>query len=468
MGRLFWKIFFGFWLTLVLVSGAVGLAVHWYAQQRLDEIGDLADSPRAEIAISVVAAALEHAGPASAAALLRQWRGPRPAPVLVVDHDGRDLLARPVPEAVLARARAQLEAAARTPGSRRVNAADGKTYFLFVPAEFAPPRPPRGAFARPFVEPLALRLGVTLLASLLFSAGLAWYLTRPLRHLRAATRQLAEGALDTRVMPQIGARRDEIADLGRDFDHMADRLQALVGAQKRLLHDVSHELRSPLARLHVATGLARQQPQKLDATLERIERETGRLDTLVGEVLTLSRLEAGVSGADELGVDLTELLESVIADARFEAETRGCGVEASIGGGMFIRGRSELLHRAFENVLRNAIKYTASDTAVEVGAKQAAGSDRVTITICDRGPGVPPDALGIMFAPFFRSEETPNMDGFGLGLAIAKRAVEAHGGEIRAANRPDGGLCVEITLPLAGTSDERGRDRPHDVHDTIH
>jgi two-component system OmpR family sensor kinase len=452
MGRLFRKIFFGFWLTLVVVGAAVGFAVHWYAQDRLAQITELAGGPRAEISISAVAATLQHGGAAAAMALLRQWHGTHAAPVLVVDDSGRDLLDRAVPAAALAQARAQLDRASRASGARRAVAPDGHAYLLFVPAEFPPPRPTLGPFARPFVEPLALRLGVTLLASLLFSAGLAWYLTRPVRHLRAATRRLAEGALDTRVMSQIGARRDEIADLGRDFDHMADRLQTLVGAQKRLLHDVSHELRSPLARLHVAVGLARQQPEKLAATLDRIEHETQRLDDLVGEVLTLSRLEAGVSGATEQYVDVTELLETVVADARFEAETRGCRVALQADGEILTRGRAELLRRAVENVVRNALKYTAPDTIVEVGAKRDSVSHHVTISICDRGPGIPQAALTAMFEPFFRADNVTDRDGFGLGLAIAKRAVEAHRGDIRATNRPEGGLCVEITLPLASGS----------------
>jgi two-component system OmpR family sensor kinase len=448
MGRLFWKIFLGFWLTLVIVSAAVGFAVHWYAQDRLAQVTELAGGPRAEISISAVAATLQHAGAAGTVALLRQWHGRHAAPVLVVDDGGRDLLDRPVPAAALAKARAELDGASRTPGARRVTAPDGREYFLLVPAEPLPFAPPRPHFGPPG-GPLFTRIGVTLLASLLFSAGLAWYLTRPVRHLRAATRRLAEGALDTRVMPRIGARRDEIADLGRDFDHMAERLQALVGAQRRLLHDVSHELRSPLARLHVAVGLARQQPDKLATTLDRIEHETQRLDDLVGEVLTLSRLEAGVSGATEQYVDVADLLETVVEDARFEAETRGCQVGLAADGETVVRGRTELLRRAFENVIRNALKYTGQGTTVEVKTSREPAANRVTVSVCDRGPGVPETALDAMFEPFYRAGNVSDRDGFGLGLAIAKRAVAAHGGSIRAVNRPEGGLCVEIILPLA-------------------
>jgi len=244
----------------------------------------------------------------------------------------------------------------------------------------------------------------------------------------------------------LGRRRDEIADLGRDFDHMAARLQALVEAQKRLLHDVSHELRSPLARLQVAVGLARQQPERLESALERIERETARLDALVGELLTLSRLEAGVTGAPAGVLDAGELLEEIVADARFEAEAAGCRVELQLRGALAVHGRDELLRRALENVIRNAVRYTARDTVVEVSA--ARDAVELAITVCDRGPGVPEAELDRLFEPFFRAERGAQRAGYGLGLAIARRAVEAHSGRIRASNRPGGGLCVEIRLPV--------------------
>ena len=161
-----------------------------------------------------------------------------------------------------------------------------------------------------------LPISIGILASLGFSALLAWYLAKPIRHLRGAFDAAAAGKLDTRIGPRMGRRRDEIADLGRDFDRMAHQLQILLGSQRRLLHDVSHELRSPLARLQAAIGLARQQPEKLDASLDRIERESGRLDELVGELLTLSRLEAGMSGAADEEVDLVELVAGIADDAR--------------------------------------------------------------------------------------------------------------------------------------------------------
>jgi len=445
MGRLFWKIFLGFWLALLVIGAGVGFAVHLNSQDRLARMTEVAVSPRAEMAVAAVATALRHGGEAAAKVVFEEWPGPRPLPVLVVNADGRDLLGRPVPEAALARA----SGGGPAPGLRRVRTPEGGDYLLFVPAEFAAgPRPHRRMEQPP--EPLAARLLSMFVASLLFSAGLAWYLTRPVRHLREATRRLAGGALDTRVAARMGGRRDEIADLGRDFDYMADRLQALVSAQKRLLHDVSHELRSPLARLQVAAALARQQPDRVAAMLDRIEHEVGRLDELVGETLTLSRLEAGVSGARDEPVDLVGMLESVAEDARFEAEAGGKRVEFDADGDTVVDGRAELLRRAVENVVRNAVRYTVPDSAVRIMLRREADG-RITVSVCDAGRGVPAQDLGNLFDPFFQAGDG-GRDGYGLGLAIARRAVEAHGGTIRAHNRPEGGLCVEIRLPRRAAS----------------
>lgn len=451
MGRLFWKIFLGFWLTLVVTGAGVGALVYAYNQARIAEATDVAAGPRSELLVAAMAAAAAHGGARAVEALVADF-GPRRSPVLVVDDAGRDVLGRAVPPAALAAAREQLGSADRAAGVRRVRAPDGRSLLVFAPAPERAARAPR-ARLRPRMLPddrLALQLGVALVASLVFSAGLAWYLARPVRHLRAASRRLADGALETRVGPVLGGRRDEIADLGRDFDHMAARLQALVGAQRRLLHDVSHELRSPLARLQVAVGLARQQPARVEAALERIEREAARLDSLVGELLTLSRLEAGVTGAPFEALDAGELLEEVAADARFEAEAAGCRVALRLPGALTVRGHAELLRRAFENVLRNAVKYAGRGTEIEATAARDASG--VTLTVCDRGPGVPEADLARLFEPFYRAESGTERAGYGLGLAIARRAVEAHGGAIRAANRAGGGLCVEIRLPVAADS----------------
>lgn len=446
MGRLFWKFFFAFWLALLVAGAGVGAAV-WLHQRTLDERGqELASGPRAAFLVNATAATLRHGGIAALQGLLEEWRdrGRGGAHVYVVDDADRELLGRAVPAEALAQAR-RLAREDSEQRIARLERADQHQYLFFVPAESK--SSPHGAPPSPL-----LPISIGILASLGFSALLAWYLAKPIRHLRGAFDAAAVGKLDTRIGPRMGQRRDEIADLGRDFDRMAQQLQILVGSQRRLLHDVSHELRSPLARLQAAIGLARQQPQKLDASLDRIERESGRLDELVGELLTLSRLEAGMSGAADEEVDLVELVASIADDARFEAEASGRQVQFSGEGAAIVKVRAELLHRAFENVIRNAVKYTRENTTVEVKIERRAAPDRLIVTVADRGPGIPESDLQAVFEPFFRGETGVATAGFGLGLAIARRAIEAHGGSVRALNRPGGGLRVEIALPASDRS----------------
>lgn len=441
MGRLFWKIFFGFWLTLLVSGFAVGLAVQWYTQERLAQTPVVAAGPRAEDDVAAIAAVLRLGGEDAVRKLIADSPGPRWAPVLVVGENGRDVSGRPVSPSALNDARARLGDAARAPGVRRVTLVNGHRYLIFRALLF-PDRDPHFHHSYP---PFA-RVVLALIASLLFSAGLAWYLVRPVRYLRQATRRLADGDLQARVAGAIGSRRDEIADLGRDFDRMAERLGALVGAQKRLLADVSHELRSPLARLEVAVALAHQQPEKTESALARIQRETGRLDELVGQLLTLSRLEAGVSEASQDYLDLRELLQELVENADFEAAARGCKVTLDADGEVVLNARPELLYRALENVLRNAVRHTAHGTTVETRVTREDG--RVRVDICDRGPGVPEEQLKEVFVPFVRVGGNSASQGYGLGLAIARRAIELHGGTIEARLRAGGGLCVEIRLPV--------------------
>jgi two-component system OmpR family sensor kinase len=442
MGRLFWKIFLGFWLSLVVISVAVGTAVNLYNQARWEELDELAAGPRAELALNAVAVSLRHGGRETVAELFEDMpRRFRPR-VLIVDAQGKDLFGHSVPAAALQRARQDIGDTLRARGLRRVQMADGAEYLLFIPDE---PRGDRSSHRHTRNHPLFnLWLIPAGLTGLLFSAGLAWYLTRPVRHLRDASRQLAAGLLDTRVGPRIGRRRDEIADLGRDFDHMAGQLQSLVNAQQRLLHDVSHELRSPLARLQVAIGLLHQNPENAGQTLDRIERESGRLDELVGQLLTLSRLEAGVSLPAE-SIDLTQLLHDIAMDAQFESNAQDRKITLHSENGLTLIGNPEVLHRALDNIVRNALHYTPAKSSIVISAARKV-TGGIHISVCDDGPGVAEDKIASLFEPFVRADDNAARDGYGLGLAIARRAVEAHGGTIRAVNRKEGGLCVEVDL----------------------
>src|SRR5579872_3528529 len=295
---------------------------------------------------------------------------------------------------------------------------------------------------------------IAIISSGLVCYLLSWYMTKPIVRLRAATRQLAAGDLTARSGAPASKRRDEVAGLMRDFDGMAERLEMLVKAQSRLLNDISHELRSPLARLNVALGLARQRAgvESVDM-LDRIELEASRLNELIGRILTLARLEDGEQRVPQTPVPLDELVANVAEDAEFEAQERHCHVHTVIPDGNWgVRGNDSLLHSAVENVVRNAIRYTAEGSSVEIALAREVrgGGAEAILRVSDAGPGVPEDALEKLFEPFYRLDDARGRltGGVGLGLATTERAVRFHGGKVSAFNRAEGGLMVEIRLPL--------------------
>ena len=312
----------------------------------------------------------------------------------------------------------------------------------------------RGALDRITINPraFALRLFAVLMTAGVLCYGLARYLTAPISKVRAAARQLASGDLAARVGPAVGHRHDELADLGRDFDLMAERLQSLVSAQRALLSDVSHELRSPLARLNVALELARQRAgAEAGGALDRIEREAQRLNALIEQLLTLARLESGAEGHEKVLVDLTQLVKEIGIDADFEARSRNCSVKVIIQEPCGTIGAPELLRSAVENIVRNAVRYTAQGTEVDLtlGCQRDGADLQAVIQVRDRGPGVPEATLAHLFRPFYRVADARDRlsGGTGLGLAIAERAVRVHGGRVSATNAPGGGLLVETYLP---------------------
>jgi two-component system sensor histidine kinase CpxA len=302
---------------------------------------------------------------------------------------------------------------------------------------------------------------IAVLSSGLVCYFLAWYMTKPVARLRAATQLLAAGDLTARAGNPKSRRQDEIAGLVRDFDTMAGRLETLVKAQSRLLNDISHELRSPLARLNVALGLARQRSGPESASmLERIELEASRLNELIGRLLTLARLEDGEQRVPPTPVQLDEIVLNVTEDAEFEAQARHCHVRSEIpAGGWEVRGQASLLHSAIENVVRNAIRYTREGSTVEIHLRRSESSTgaEAVVSVADCGSGVPTDALEKLFQPFYRLDDDRGRQtgGVGLGLAITERAVRFHGGRVAAFNRAEGGLLVEIHLPLLPGSGAR-------------
>ncbi len=285
------------------------------------------------------------------------------------------------------------------------------------------------------------------LAGAIFCYFLSRYLTRPLQQLSEAATGIAEGRLETRVHPSLRKRRDEIAGLARNFDRMAERLEAMVTGQRRLLAEVSHELRSPLSRLIVALSLVKQgPPDEADENLARIGLEARRLDTLIGQLLTLTRIDSGVDRGSPARFDLTNLAQEVASDADFEGRARNRRVVLQRSDACIMDGFEEQLRSGVENVVRNAVRHTAEGTNVEISLERS--GERALLRVRDYGSGVPQNMLAEIFQPF-RRVAGGNSDGAGLGLAIAERAVSINRGSIRASNAPGGGLVVEIDLPLA-------------------
>ncbi len=289
-----------------------------------------------------------------------------------------------------------------------------------------------------------MRYAALLLIAVLVCYALAGYISSPIQEIRRATQKLAEGELSTRVGDRVGNRRDELAVLAKDFDVMAERIESLVTSQQRLSRDVSHELRSPLARMNVALEIAKQKSNGDTApVLERIEAESNRLNEMISRLLTLSRLETGSQEFESQEIDLKTLVEQVVSDAEFEANAVGKSVRITHTDHCSIVGSDELIASAVENVLRNAVRYTRDGTTVDVSLENRDGT--ATVSVRDHGGGVPEAELENLFRPFYRVGEARdrNSGGTGLGLAIAERAVKAHRGRIDARNQEDG-LVVEI------------------------
>jgi two-component system OmpR family sensor kinase len=485
MGRLFWKFFLSILLAQIAATVGIGGAYWLHDQARhRTEAAELDTGMPAQFLLDAAGMTLKHGG---LPALREMVQGMRRHTVYLLDDRGRDLLGRTVSAELRANAAAQLKDPGPHQAVRSLQAPDGQHYLAFVPrfdmrAEMNGPGagmldaggpgpgpgpglglgrgaggpgpgdvmrgPPDGPMMGGYRVGRIFPIIAATLASLLFAMLLAWYFSRPIRALRSAFHAASKGDLAPRFGKERG-RSDEFRDLGRDFDRMTEQLRNLIDGQRRLLHDVSHELRSPLARLQAAIGLAHQQPDKLATSLERIERESVRMDKLVGELLTLSRLEATQRITHKEPIDIGEMVEQIAEDARFESSGSGATIIVAATDGITVSGAPDLLWRAIENVVRNAIKHGGG--AAEVAVTQRDG--HVDIAVRDHGPGIHPDDLPSLFQPFFRCQTADgsqsSVDGHGLGLAIARRVIDAHDGSIRVQNRDGGGLTVTIALPLA-------------------
>lgn len=379
--------------------------------------------------------AYENGGKPALAEALKRFKSVLPADMALADSEGRDLMSGEDRSAQIRAAAERRRLPFPLPFVRPVFARqtqDGKYWFIVIP---------RQSGLAWFFHPQHVWI---LAMIILLCWALAYHLSSPIRKLQVVVERFGRGDLSTRA---VSRRRDELGALARTFNQMADRIQTLVHAERRLLMDISHELRSPLARLAVAVELGRNGGD-YEASLDRIQKEADRLNAMVGELLEITRAEGDPAQRRHEAVPLAELLAEIVEDHRLEADSHGAALRLTVGERCIVDGDAELLRRAVENVVRNAIRYSPPGEAVEIRLSTFEG--RAQITVEDRGPGVPQAALPLLFEPFYRvdSDRNRTSGGVGLGLAIARRSVELHGGQIRAENTSPG-LRVSIDLPSA-------------------
>ena len=427
MNSLFAKIVLWFWATLVITTiGAAFVSGLSGSRPYIQRV--------VAFQLAEARAAYESGGQQGLEQFMHRFHAVFGGDGILTDASGRDLLTGADESGQLGMSRQ----GSRFPAVRlrgavvSRNSADGKYWFIFAI--------PRGRLSYWFLAPQHWWM---MAAGVFLCYLLAYYLTYPVRQLQHAVERFGRGDLSARAKPR---RRDELGDLGRTFDRMADRIQTLVDAEHRLLLDISHELRSPLARLRVAVELARS-GQNREQQLDRIDKEAERLNSLVGGLLQVTRAEGDPAALRREPVRLDRLLEELVADASIEAGAGGGEVHLVSAQPVTVPGDAELLRRAIENVIRNAIRHAPAATAVEASLEAADG--RAVVRIRDYGPGVPEEALPRIFDAFYRVETDRDRasGGAGLGLSIARRAVELHKGAIRAWNAGPG-LLVEIDLPL--------------------
>ncbi len=433
MNSLFAKILLWFWFTLAItVVGSAFISALNVNENYSDERAPVARLVRFQLEEAI--SAYENGGRPALQAFLDTLHRVYDAHGVLTDENGRDLLTNEDRTDLIRHVqRRVLYQIFRTGDSTVARASnDGRYWFFFIV--------PRAHVGSWFLQPEHL---FVMGAAVGLCYWLALYLTRPVRKLQKAVERFGRGDLTARAE---SVRRDELGQLARTFDRMADRIETLLAAERRLLLDISHELRSPLARLGVAVELARS-GDDTDAALNRIQKESDRLNSLVGQLLQVTRAEGDPSSLHHHRVRLDLLVQQLVEDSAIEAAAQGCSLLFQKGEPVTISGDPELLRRAVENVLRNAIRYAPRDTTVEVKLMRSGGG--VVVEIRDHGQGVPEEALPRIFDPFYRVESDRNRvsGGIGLGLSIARRAVELHKGAIRASNAHPG-LQIDLEFPV--------------------
>lgn len=452
-GGMFIRFFAGIWLILLVVGGIVWATAAFFTEAP-HNYGSFEKGPGAERAIATAMGVARWGGEEALVRWLVDPQSNRRPEVFVLNVEGREISGRPIPPGVVGK----LEGAGQEEGVYTVGVAGrhgmghGMGYRLralsgyrfFAVRTDVPPNPIKVLMWR---APLWGWAVFALLISVLAAGGVAWSYTRPIKKLNWAMQKASQGVFDVRISAEVGHRKDEIGALAEQFDAMAERIHGLFERQKRLFHDVSHELRSPLARIAVAVELAEKSPEQSGEFLKRIQGDVEVLNAMVDELLTYARLDENAVIHFER-TDLVPLLEAITDDADFEGSAAGTHVTLKAPESILMNMHVDSLMRAVENLVRNALRYSGPGQQVSVEA--SVRNEHVVITVTDSGPGMNPDELDKIFEPFVRGKNQPTGGGFGLGLAIAKRAVQRHGGTLTARNVSPHGLCMRIDIPLTG------------------
>ncbi|MCF0253838.1 MAG: HAMP domain-containing protein [Duodenibacillus sp.] len=444
-GGFFLKLFLGLWAALVAVGAGI-----WTLSSAWQSGGKAADQPfdrsrQAVRALSTATGIHRWAGDEALKAWLSDPRCNMRPVVFAIDEAGREITGRILPEKVSAALQHELESELVVP----VTTEAGTVRLIAVRTRTPPPM--LAIFLRH--TPLWALAALAVLMTTLIAGSLAWHFTRPVKRLRWAMQQASRGDLAVRVAPELGRAPDELGELARQFDAMAEQINALMARQRRLLHDVSHELRSPLARMSVAVAIARRNPERTQEMIGRLEGDVTKLDNLIGELLSYARMEDGKTLAME-PADLSSVLAGVAEDTNFEGSPRGITAVCRCEEGLALTGNTEALGHAFENFARNALKYSPGGGVITIAARREGG--RITASVEDQGPGMKPGELERIFLPFVRGSDQATGTGFGLGLALAKRIIERHGGAVRAENAQPQGLRIVVDLPAAAPEGPEG------------
>lgn len=460
MTRLYLKIFFTFWLITATIIVGTNIVVHWFdmspeAGFHQNDTND--NSPAKRLLFQMVGSAINR-NTEQLTQDLRSIPNWLVQFVYVVDRDNRDLLGRPLPPGVVVLAPrltsespyGKVQDRNRKLYGRYITLNDGNNVKMITLSSGRDEGPDRDIIWELFIDNIWPLLLVSVLVSGTACFLLARYFTRSINALQKATRQIAEGDFSVRIGQQFQGRRDEIADLGRDFDHMTERLEKAMQEQKRLIKDVSHELRSPLARLQIALALAQQRSQGVvDAELARIKQAADYLNDIITDILTLPVQNQETWELDDV-LDLVSLLQTLMDNYNEQACDKNvnlrfhCALDEAL-----VATHGNMLVGVFENILRNALLYTPPDSEIHIHLTTEEYSGHYQVLMSDQGPGVPKESLKDIFEPFFRTDQARAREsgGYGLGLAIAQRSVSLHHGRIWAENNPGGGLTLGVSLP---------------------